>query len=216
MTCADGARLESKRIARRRRRFRRGDQSVTCRDLAAIVALRAETNSLNRATALDGSPNGALRAARPRPHVPGAAPPGTPGPNVVAVLRPRATNGASNQLAALHALVAVANAVGAAAGLVKTRTTIELTYLEGGGYLLHTDAGPRSFSNLREALTAAKELAHAQEQSEAQKMGATGLRTTCDVQRVDIPNMPRDRSLISATIVVACVGISARAVTAAD
>ena len=111
---------------------------------------------------------------------------------------------------------AVANAVGAAAGLVKTRTTIELTYLEGGGYLLHTDAGPRSFSNLREALTAAKELAHAQEQSEAQKMGATGLRTTCDVQRVDIPNMPRDRSLISATIVVACVGISARAVTAAD
>ena len=40
------------------------------------------------------------------------APPGTPGPNVVAVLRPRATNGASNQLAALHALVAVANAVG--------------------------------------------------------------------------------------------------------
>ena len=39
-------------------------------------------------------------------------PPGTPGPNVVAVLRPRATNGASSQLAAVHALVAVVNAVG--------------------------------------------------------------------------------------------------------
>ena len=108
---------------------------------------------------------------------------------------------------------AVANAVGAAAGLVRTRASIELTYREGGGYLLHADTGPRNFNDPGEALATAKQLAHEQAQSEAQRMGATGLRTTCDVQRVDIPNMPRDRSLISATIVAECVGISARSGT---
>ena len=104
----------------------------------------------------------------------------------------------------------VANAVGAAAGLVKTRSRIELTYREGGGYLLHADDGPRDFTDPVVALTTAEQLARQQAESEALSMGASGLRTSCDIQRVDIPNMPGDRSLMSAVVQAECLGISTR------
>ena len=105
----------------------------------------------------------------------------------------------------------VANAIGAATGMIKVRAAIEITSSDSGGYLVHGDEAPVFFASPHEALVNAEELARAAAQANARAMGGEAVSTEVQVARVDIPNMNSDASLIAATITAECISTPAAA-----
>jgi N-methylhydantoinase A/oxoprolinase/acetone carboxylase beta subunit len=99
----------------------------------------------------------------------------------------------------------VANAIGAAIGQIKIRTVIEITTTESGGYHLHHNDKPIYFSASNDALEEARTLASAYVTEKAKLMGGGSVEVDIQVERVDLPNMSSDRSLIAATVVAECL-----------
>jgi len=99
----------------------------------------------------------------------------------------------------------VANAIGAAIGQIKIRTVIEITTTESGGYHLHHNDKPIYFSASNDALEEARTLASAYVTEKAKLMGGGSVEIDIQVERVDLPNMNLDRSLIAATVVAECL-----------
>ena len=106
---------------------------------------------------------------------------------------------------------AVANAIGAAVGMIRTQVLVEITYQEGGGFILHGDGEPRIIMDPDEVLAEAESEARARAQKEAMAMGATGIRCDVNIQRIDMPYLPREQSLMSAKVTAQCIGVAARA-----
>ena len=100
----------------------------------------------------------------------------------------------------------VANAVGAAVGMIKVRTTIEITAIENGGYQLHAGDEPISIATPTEALKKAEEIATAHVEERARNMGATTTEVEVNTSRIDIPDTDGDNGLIAATITAECTG----------
>ena len=99
----------------------------------------------------------------------------------------------------------VANAIGAAIGQIKIRAVIEITTTESGGYHLHHTDKPIFFSASNDALEQARTLASAYVTEKAKLMGGGSVEVDIQVERVDLPNMDSDRSLIAATVVAECL-----------
>jgi len=103
----------------------------------------------------------------------------------------------------------VANAVGAAVGHIKIRSVIEITRGEAGGYHLHQTGTPHFFENATQALEKASQIASADARQKAEAMGGNSANINLDVERIDMPNMRPEESLISATVVAECLSIPA-------
>ena len=103
---------------------------------------------------------------------------------------------------------AVANAVGAAVGLIRTQVLVEITYREGGGFILHGEGEPRVVMDPDDALAEAEQEARARALKEAEAMGASGIRCDTDIARIDMPYLPREQSLMSAMVTAECIGVA--------
>ena len=99
----------------------------------------------------------------------------------------------------------VANALGAAFGRIKIRSLIEITRSEGGGYQVHEPDQLRVFASSNDALAHASEIANQTARSKALEMGGSDPQIQVDVERVDLPNMDTDMSLIAATVIAECL-----------
>lgn len=95
----------------------------------------------------------------------------------------------------------VANAVGAAVGVVKVQAVVEISSQGAGAYRLHGPDGPRSFADPGEVLAAARALAEDLARSRARTQGGEEASVELHVDRVDIPGMEGDRGLIAATVI---------------
>jgi len=100
----------------------------------------------------------------------------------------------------------VANAIGAAIGMVKVHAVVEISSGDSGGYHLHHDGKPIRVVSPTEAIAQAKVLAEELAVRKAEAMDAINLETEVNVERLDIPGMANDRGLISATITAECLG----------
>lgn len=105
----------------------------------------------------------------------------------------------------------VANAIGAAASMIKVRTQVEVTRDEGGAFHVHGHAEPLVEKSAGAALDAAKRLAAEHAQQQSREMGGHDLRLDIDIQRIDLPNVDREQSLIGATVTAECTSIPWRA-----
>ena len=101
----------------------------------------------------------------------------------------------------------VANAVGAAAGMIKVRTVVEITQDEDGAYYIHGTEKPVPAKSSRDALATAEKLALQYAEEQSREMGGQDLQTVVDVKRVDLPNVDESLSLIGATITAECTSI---------
>jgi N-methylhydantoinase A/oxoprolinase/acetone carboxylase beta subunit len=95
----------------------------------------------------------------------------------------------------------VANAIGAAVGVVKVQAVVEVSSQGMGDYRLHGPDGPQAFHNPTEVLAAARRLAEELARARAHRQGGSAPAVEVHVDRVDIPNMEGDRGLIAATII---------------
>ncbi|MEM7081161.1 MAG: hydantoinase/oxoprolinase family protein [Pseudomonadota bacterium] len=98
----------------------------------------------------------------------------------------------------------VANAVGAAVGMIRSEYTIEITLNERGGYLIHTGAEPESEIDPTAALARAENLARQQVQALQETKGGQSSDVTLDVQRIQLPEVDDDSGLISARVTASC------------
>lgn len=94
----------------------------------------------------------------------------------------------------------VANAVGAATGLVRTQVEIEITQGEEGEFLLHHEGEPVICQSGPDALELAQSLAEKAARTRCQSMGARDIKVDSSVDRIDLPDMDRAYSLIAATV----------------
>ncbi|PID44403.1 MAG: hydantoinase [Proteobacteria bacterium] len=100
----------------------------------------------------------------------------------------------------------VANAVGAATGMIKVKVVVEISSSDQGGYRIHHEGRPLLVTSPGEALAKAQELAKTTAIQKAQAMHASGLETDLYLERLDFPNTEGDCGLISAKITASCVG----------
>jgi len=99
----------------------------------------------------------------------------------------------------------VANAIGAAVGMFKTTAVVEITHREEAGYHLHGEQAPVICFEPGEVLSRAQQLARRIAQDKSLAMGGQDLMTEIKIERVDIPDMPGDSGLVSATITAQCL-----------
>ena len=99
----------------------------------------------------------------------------------------------------------VANAIGAAVGRIKIRKVIEITGAESGGYHIHHLGKPVFSISSEEALQQASLLASNYVRDKAESMGGLAPEVEIRVERVDLPNMDLERSLIAATVIAECL-----------
>lgn len=100
----------------------------------------------------------------------------------------------------------VANAIGAAIGMIKANATVEISSAEQGGYRIHHDGKPIFISSPSEALEKATAMAKAIATEKAEAMSAQNLSISSKLERLDIPGMEGDAGLISAKITANCLG----------
>ena len=101
---------------------------------------------------------------------------------------------------------AVANAVGAAVGLIKVTKVVEVAAHEDGRFLVHLDDQPKVMSSATKALATARKHATDAAEKQAVSMGAQSTEVEVDVARIDVPDTSDDLGLIAATITAECVG----------
>ena len=94
----------------------------------------------------------------------------------------------------------VANAIGAAIGMIKVRAVVEITSSEKGGYLVHHEGDPEHCADGPLAIARAEILARATAQREFRVMGGNGVKIDVSIERIDIPGLGREISLVAATV----------------
>jgi len=99
---------------------------------------------------------------------------------------------------------AVANAIGAAIGMVKARAVVEITKREDGAFNVHHEGEPVVTNSPQEALTQAKAIAEAEAHQHSVAMGGRDIRVDLQIQRILLPGRDGDDALIAATVVAEC------------
>ncbi len=99
----------------------------------------------------------------------------------------------------------VANAIGAAIGLIRVQAVATVAAREQGGFGVHCAGGLVLFSDPTAALLAAQSSAHDHAVQQATAMGGQVLEVQVGVERLDVPGMEGDRGLVSATLTAACL-----------
>ncbi|WP_460449032.1 hydantoinase/oxoprolinase N-terminal domain-containing protein [Alsobacter sp. SYSU BS001988] len=100
----------------------------------------------------------------------------------------------------------VANAVGAAVGVVKAQAVVDVSSSGVGAYRIHAEGEPIPMGDPGEALARAREIAVEMARARAVAMGGGGAEIDVHVDRVDLPGMEGDRGLVAATVVAECWG----------
>ena len=100
----------------------------------------------------------------------------------------------------------VANAVGAATGVVAQSVTVEVMGDGSGLFRLHSTAGTRQFTNAAEALEAAQALAEQLAHDAVVAMGAPHPQVKLSVSKQYMPNARDDTGLLQAVIVAEAIG----------
>lgn len=100
----------------------------------------------------------------------------------------------------------VANAVGAAAGVVKVQAIVEITSAGVGHYRVHHSGAPIECFDATQALELAKSHAESEARAQAAEVGATGSEVSLRIERIDLPDSKGDKGLIAATLFAECWG----------
>lgn len=96
---------------------------------------------------------------------------------------------------------AVANAVGAAIGVIRVRVTLEVTGAGPGLWRLHGLDEPETFVDPTLALARARDLAAGLARDKARALGGSSPEVDLNVDRADVPGLGGDAGLVSATII---------------
>ncbi|MFZ1344134.1 hydantoinase/oxoprolinase N-terminal domain-containing protein [Thiothrix eikelboomii] len=99
----------------------------------------------------------------------------------------------------------VANAIGAAMGLIRVQAVVSVGLREQGGFTLHHGSEPLIFMDASQALAEAKRLARQAAEIKAQQMAGQVLETKLQIERLDIPGLSGDLGLISASLTAECL-----------
>ena len=99
---------------------------------------------------------------------------------------------------------AVANAIGAAIGMVKARAVVEITKREDGAFNIHHEGDPVVTDTAREALAEARAIAEAEAHRHSVAMGGRDIQVDIEIQRILLPGRDDDEALIAATVVAEC------------
>lgn len=111
-----------------------------------------------------------------------------------------------NTKAIIPANADVANAVGAAVGMVRMKASIEVTGYEAGRFLVHADKDPLVLDSASEAIKTAEKMATAKATERVKAMGGRDLITKTDIKQVELPNNDTKQGIVSAVIRVTCTG----------
>jgi N-methylhydantoinase A/oxoprolinase/acetone carboxylase beta subunit len=99
---------------------------------------------------------------------------------------------------------AVANAIGAAIGMVKAHAVVEITKREDGAFNVHHEGVPVVVDTPQEALTEAKAIAEAEARRHSVEMGGRNIQVGLQIKRILLPGGNDDDALIAATVVAEC------------
>lgn len=102
---------------------------------------------------------------------------------------------------------AVANAIGAAVGVVRARATVEISANGAGLFRLHHAGPPVDLADPGEALARARSLAIEEATARARADGAEAgadLTIELHVDRIDVPDARGDSGLVAATVIAEC------------
>ncbi len=100
----------------------------------------------------------------------------------------------------------VANALGAAVAMIKARAVVEISSSGMGEYRVHAGGRPVSVSGGAAALELAEQRARAAALERARLFGLRDATVEVAIDRIDLPNVPGDFSLVAATVVAECFG----------
>lgn len=106
---------------------------------------------------------------------------------------------------------AVANAVGAATGVVAQSVTVRVDGDGSGGFRLHSSAGTRAFDDPARALDAATDLARRSASDAVRAMGAADPQVQISVRKQHLPNAQGDAGLLEAVVTAEAIGRPAAA-----
>jgi N-methylhydantoinase A/oxoprolinase/acetone carboxylase beta subunit len=95
---------------------------------------------------------------------------------------------------------AVANAVGAAIGVIRVRITVEVTTAGPGAWRVHADSAPETFTDPTAALERARAVAGDAARRRAAALGGRDPHVALHVDRADVPGIAGDAGLVSATV----------------
>lgn len=99
----------------------------------------------------------------------------------------------------------VANAIGAAIGLIRVQAVVTVGLREQGGFTVHHGGEPLVFMEASQALTEAERLVRQMAEFKAQQMAGIVLETKVQMERLDIPGLTGDVGLISASLTAECL-----------
>jgi N-methylhydantoinase A/oxoprolinase/acetone carboxylase beta subunit len=99
---------------------------------------------------------------------------------------------------------AVANAIGAAIGMVKARAVVEITKREDGAFNVHHEGEPVVTNTGFEAVAEAKAIAEAEAHQHSVAMGGRDIRVDLQIHRILLPGRDSDDGLIAATVTAEC------------
>lgn len=100
----------------------------------------------------------------------------------------------------------VANAIGAAAGLVALKVTVTVEGDGNGAFRVHGGQGTRIFSSGAEALSFAATAAHDQAETMALGVGAVSPKINIDAKKFFLPDAMDDNGLLKAEITAEAIG----------
>jgi hypothetical protein len=100
----------------------------------------------------------------------------------------------------------VANAVGAATGVVAHSVTVEVMGDGTGLFRMHCYASTRQFNNVLEALETAQALAEKLAHDAVVEMGAPQPQVKLRISKQYLPNARDDTGLLQATLVAEAIG----------
>jgi N-methylhydantoinase A/oxoprolinase/acetone carboxylase beta subunit len=102
---------------------------------------------------------------------------------------------------------AVANAIGAAIGMVKAHVVVEITKREDGAFNIHHEGDPVVTNTPQEALAEARAIAEAEAHRHSVAMGGRDVQVGLEIQRILLPGRDDDDALIAATVVAECTSV---------
>jgi N-methylhydantoinase A/oxoprolinase/acetone carboxylase beta subunit len=101
---------------------------------------------------------------------------------------------------------AVANAIGAAIGMVKIRVIVEITKREDGAFSIHHEGEPVVVYYPREALEQATAIAEETARRHSTEMGGRDFHVDVQIHRINLPDRDGDQALVAATVTAECTG----------
>ena len=95
---------------------------------------------------------------------------------------------------------AVANAIGAASGMVRITVMVEITNPESNGFILHVGNQVTDFTNPDEALKEARKAARNLIQQKSRSMGLKKPEIKIEEKFIRVPGTKKNQGLVSAVI----------------